>query len=100
MTKRSRDSLREPEEQPPVGQFAKKAVEVDAKHSHCVVARTLVADFDDEDIVEFARLARERKWTVIQGALSQPVGVVSLRKHALGTCTCPKTAPAWGTNRG
>jgi hypothetical protein len=82
-----------------MGKFAEDA----AKHSidrrgdgFCVAGRWIDENLDEEDLAEFERLARNRKWELICRLSEHNLKPQSLKNHVYGRCTCHDGKPAKG----
>lgn len=79
-----------------MGQFAHKAVQYDVDRrgdGMCVAGKWISENLDEEDLVEFTRLAQGHNWHRIMRLSDNALKMASLNRHAHGICTCfPETA--------
>lgn len=76
-----------------MGQFAQSAAQHDIEQRGdgvCVAGKWLAENFDEDDLVEFVRLANGHKWELIVRLSENGLRHASVTRHVHGTCTCFK----------
>lgn len=74
-----------------MGKFAEAAAPHDIERRGdgiCAAGKWITANFDEEDLDEFIRLANGHKWTVIERLSENGLKEASMIRHAHGTCVC------------
>lgn len=82
-----------------MGKFAEAAAQYDVEQrgdGKCVAGRWISENLDEEDLVEFDRLAKGHKWTRIISLSEYVLKIISLDKHVHGTCICIPEVAARG----
>lgn len=74
-----------------MGNFASAAAQYDLDKrgdGRCVAGRWIEGNLDEEDLVEFVRLANGHRWEVILRLSDNKLRTKSLIGHVHGACTC------------
>lgn len=74
-----------------MGQFAERAAQYDVGRrgdGACVAGKWISENLDEEDLVEFIRLAKGHRWNRIMRLSENHLKQSSLNRHAHGICTC------------
>lgn len=82
-----------------MGKFAEGAVKFEPTQrgdGHCASGKWIEENFDEEDLVEFARLANGHNWTRIVRLSGRHLSQKTLILHVHGTCVCFDGVPGKG----
>lgn len=79
-----------------MGKFAENASKHDIDRrgdGSCVAGRWIAEHLDEDDLVEFVRLATNHKWELIIRLSEHTLRQKSLERHVHGTCGCLVEVP-------
>lgn len=79
-----------------MGKFAESAAQHDLNQRGdgvCVAGKWISENLDEEDLVEFTRLANGHKWHLIVTLSENKLRAASLNKHVHGLCACVRETP-------
>lgn len=74
-----------------MGKFADTASQYDLEKrgdGYCIAGRWISENLDDDDLVEFTRLACGHRWELIIRLSDNKLRIKSLDRHVHGTCPC------------
>lgn len=74
-----------------MGKFAQAAAHHDISRrgdGTCVAGKWISDNLDEDDLVEFVRLAEGHKWHLITRLSDNYLKMASLNRHVHGLCTC------------
>lgn len=80
-----------------MGKFAESASKHDIDRrgdGSCVAGRWIAEHLDEDDLVEFERLANNHKWELIIRLSDHKLRQKSLDRHVHGLCGCLEEKPA------
>lgn len=82
-----------------MGKFAESAAQHDGAtrgDGYCVAGRWIVNNLDEDDLVEFIRLANAHRWKLILRLSDNQLSHHSMVGHVHGLCHCFADRPAKG----